>query len=186
MSEGSAAPPGRRRSARTPGGRALRRARVGLVVAAGLGGALVITQLPLSELLAQRAALRTVGGQLAVLDQRNAALRAGNASLSQPGTVAAIAHEEYGLVRPGQIAYVILPASGHGDPDAASLGTPVLSHSQMVSSSPQALTGIAPAGASGTGSEAGAGGRAAAPGAGAGGSLLSRMLDRLAFWRWAF
>jgi cell division protein FtsB len=182
VSEGSAAPPGRRRSARTPGGRGLRRARVGLVVAAGLGGALVITQLPLSELLAQRAALRTVGGQLAVLDQRNAALRAENASVSQPGTVAAIAHGEYGLVRPGQIAYVILPASGHGDPDAASLGTPVLSRSEMVSSSPQALTGIAPAGASGS---SGAGASRAA-GAGRSGSLLSRMMDRLAFWRWAF
>lgn len=156
----------------TPGERALRRARFALLAACGLAAGLVVTQLPLSELLSQRGQLRTAGRQLAVLDQRNAALHAENAALRQPGTVAAIAHQEYGLVRPGQQAYVILPQAG--DAAEGTLGTPAISRAQMLAGSAAALTGISPAGSGGTSPANGAG------------TLLSRTLDRLEFWRWAF
>jgi cell division protein FtsB len=160
--------------ARRPGERALRRARAGLVVATALAGGLIVTQLPVGELLGQRAQLRTLGAQLTVLAQRNAALRAENDALRQPATVAAIAHQYYGLIRPGQRAYVILPDAGDGNP--SSLGTPSLSRSQIVSSSAAAITGVGSPAVSG----------ASAAGGAPGGSLLSRTLDHLEFWRWAF
>ncbi len=162
----------------------MRRARLALVAGSGLAVAIVLTQFPIGEILAQRGQLRDVSRQLDLLDERNVALRSENAALRQPATVAAIAHQDYGLVRPGQQAYVILPATGAADPDAASLGTPVISRSQMVSASASALTGVAPAGMSGAGPAAGD--HAAGAGSAGQGSLLARTLDHLAFWRWAF
>jgi hypothetical protein len=134
----------------------------------------------LRELLGQRGQIEVVSRQLAVIDQRNAQLSAENAALGQRATVAAIAHEDYGLVGPGQKAYVILPAAtDHGQ---GLLGRVSISRAQMVSGDPTALTGIGTAGpAAHSFSGASAGNRG-----GGGGSLLSRTLDHLEFWRWAF
>jgi cell division protein FtsB len=163
-----------RRRRRSPATRSLRLARVALLAGLGLAGAIAVTQLPLGELLAQRGQIAVASRQLAVVDQRNAQLSAENRALAQPATVAAIAHQDYGLVHPGQLAYVILPAAN--DRGEGVLGRVSISRSQMVSSDAAALTGIAPA-------------AAATPSAGAGAgpaSLLSRTLDHLEFWRWAF
>lgn len=155
----------------------LHRARLFLLVAAGLSAALLATQLPLSELVGQRRELAVATQQLQVLDQRNAQLRAENAALRQPSTVAAIAHADYGLVRPGQRAYVILPGRSAS---AGSLAAPRLPRSDLLSGSAAALTGVGapPAALTAAGAPAGSPGQA--------GSFWSRTLTALEFWRWAF
>ncbi len=147
----------------------LHRARLALLVAVALAGALVVTQLPLGELLSQRRQLAITGQQLAEISARNAALRAENAALRQPATIEAIAHQEYGLVRPGQLAFVILPPSSSSS--ASAISQAPLPRSDLVAGSAAALTGLG-ATSSGTGST--------------GPGVLGRTLQQLEFWRWAF
>jgi len=113
----------------------LHRARLGLLAA--LAGALVLTvvEFPLSELLRQHGELALARGQLLTLSSRNSSLRADIAALSANSTVNAIAHEEYGLVQPGQHSYVILPATNSAA--RSSLAIPVIPPQDLIASSPE-------------------------------------------------
>jgi cell division protein FtsB len=90
----------------------LYRARLALVAALLFSAALVAAEFPLSMLLHQRSELALVASQVSTLQQRNSGLQGDVAALSQDSTIAEIAHEEYGLVSPGQLAYAILPGAG--------------------------------------------------------------------------
>jgi cell division protein FtsL len=127
---------------------------------------LVALEFPIHQLMGQRRQITAAASALAAVESHNATLRSDIASLSKSSTIASIAHEEYGLVRPGQRSYVILPSRGamrSVDP-ASSLSIPV-----------EALgsTSGAPAAASVT----------PAPARVASGSLWARMLTHLEFWR---
>jgi len=155
----------RRRRAVKP----LGRARLALLAAAVLSIAVVATGFPTGTLLRQREALAAVSRQLAVVDSHNAAVTSEIASLKQASTIEAIAREEYGLVRPGQRAYVILPGKGARAVGAGMLGVQPIPAADLVPTSVSALAPpvLAVAGAKPT-------------------SLWGRTLDELEFWRWVF
>jgi cell division protein FtsB len=90
----------------------LQRARLGLVVAALASLVALVCWFPLSELLNQRGELSSLGSQVSSVAARNATLRSQVVALGQNGTIETIAHEEFGLVKPGQLSYVIEPAAG--------------------------------------------------------------------------
>jgi cell division protein FtsB len=154
----------------------LYRARLTFVAAVGLASALLVLELPISEMLHQNAALGSVESQLAKVDARNAALTGDIASLRQSSTVASIAHAEYGLVRSGEHAFALLPTGGAPASAVASgLDEPTIPDVDLV------VPSADPFGVAGTSAAS-----RRADGKRAAGSIWSRTLDRLEFWRWAF
>lgn len=143
----------------------LHRARLGLLGA--FVGALVLVALefPLSELLHQHSALALARSQLATIDGRNASLNADISALSSNSTVNALAHEEYGLVRPGQSSFVILPAPNSASAKAG-LAAPAIAPQDLVASAPVVGHAVIPTTATSTS------------------SFWSRFVARLEFWHW--
>jgi len=143
----------------------LYRARLFLCASVLAAIVLLVLELPISAMLHQRGEIAQASNELSVVASHNASLRADVAALREDSAIAAIAHEEYGLVRPGQLSYVILPGRG----DAASSGSLgstanlpasdlVLNPASAPAASPQKSTAHEP-------------------------SLLGRVLRRLEFWR---
>lgn len=151
--------------------RRIHRARLALVAAAITAMALVLFELPFSALVAQRSAIAVASGRLASVDRENVQLSADIAGLKKGATIAAMAHADYGLVRPGQLAYALLPERG-----ASGSGT--LSESAVPAGD------LVPDTASPFGPIPVAVSTASHPGPAAG--LWSRVLGRLAFWRGTF
>jgi cell division protein FtsB len=145
------------------------RARLGLLVSVIAAGTFVGLEFPIGELLHQRAEISLTAGQLAALTATDRSLAGQVTSLRSAGGIEHIAHEQYGLIYPGQTAYVVLPFSGDSD-----LADPLSEHpipaSDIVPAAPGAVAGP---------------GRAAAAGR-AGEGLWQRVIARLEFWRWAF
>jgi cell division protein FtsB len=143
----------------------LRRAR--LVLVAALAGAVIVVaaEFPLSELLHQHAALALTQEQLATLASRNSSLSADVIALSSNSTVNAIAHEEYGLVQPGQSSYVILPAANSAAAKQG-LSATAIPPQDLVASGPTAGTSAIPTG------------QTESPG------FWSRFASHLEFWHW--
>ncbi|HUZ19100.1 MAG TPA: septum formation initiator family protein [Acidimicrobiales bacterium] len=150
------------------------RARIALVVAALFAGAMLVFELPVGEILHQRSEIAAVASELTAVQAHDAQLRSAVASLRKPPTIAAMAHQEYGLVRPGQRAYVVLPSAGSTAGQANTLAPRTIPEADLVPTDASSLLGAAPRG----------GGSAGGPSAG--GSLWHRMVQRLEFWRWAF
>lgn len=71
---------------------------------------LFLAVFPVGTYLGQRSQLRQESAQLARLRFENRALASKAAKLQTNGEIERIAREDYGLVKPGQEAYVILPA----------------------------------------------------------------------------
>lgn len=153
--------PAPRRRAHSPATRRLHRARAAFIGACGVALALLVFEVPVSELVHQGGELAAVDARLTATNAANARLSADVAALHKDSTVAAIAHEEYGLVERGQLAYVVLPAKGSG---ADLLGATKLPADDLV---PAALSPYAPLTVSSPKSP----------------SLWRRVLDRLEFWR---
>jgi cell division protein FtsB len=149
--------------------RALRRARLVFLVALAAGLAIIVAEAPVSMLVDQRSALAAASARLRSIEQENAQLAASVAALRQPSTIATIAHVDYGLVKPGQVAYEIpglVAARGSGalgpvrlpsidvvPPTASPFGTPTV----PAKAPPPSRAGF-----------------------------WSQVLDRLAFWRSSF
>lgn len=151
----------------------IRRAQLVLCGAVVLAAVIVGTQLPLGQILGQRAAIARQTAELHQLQSRDAALSAQVHALSQPSTVAVIAHQQYGLVHPGQISYVILPeptAAGSATPSGP-LATVAIPADDLVPSDAMIAAATAPP---------------AAPNPDGRKGFLGQVLDRLEFWRWAF
>jgi cell division protein FtsB len=148
--------------------KSLRRARVVLAAAVVLVIAVLATGFPVGTFLRQRTAIAAVDRQLAVVDSHNAELRSEITSLRQPATIEAIAREEYGLVRPGQRSYVILPGKSARAIGAGTLGVLPIPADDLVPASVSALASP---------SDVTSGPQSA--------SLWSRTAGELEFWRWA-
>jgi cell division protein FtsB len=144
----------------------LRRARLILVGAFVFFVALVATSFPAGVIVRQRVVLAAVDRQLVAVDVHNAALSSQIASLQQPSTIEAIAREDYGLVRPGQLSYVILPGKGAHAVGAGTLGVEPIPVDDLVPTGVSALAIPEPR-------------LPKSP------SLWSRTLRELEFWRWA-
>jgi cell division protein FtsB len=157
----------RARPRRSDDVKSLRRARAGLVGAVVLAIAIVATGLPTATIGRQRDALAAVDRQLATVEAHNAAIRSEITSLRQRSTIEAIAREDYGLVRPGQRSFVILPGKGAHAVGAGTLGLEPIPADDLV---PTSVSAVAPL-------VAAAGAKSA--------SLWSRTLNELEFWRWA-
>ena len=150
----------------------LYRARLALVAATLVAAVVLATQLPLGELLHQRTQLSAAASELSVVEAHNRQLSGDVALLRERSTIATIAHQEYGLVLPGQRAYVVLPAQARGATSSGLLDAGRLPAIDLVAGDTAALAGTG----------IGAGPAAARPA----GSLWSKVFGRLAFWRWAF
>jgi hypothetical protein len=104
------------------------RARIALLVALMAGIVITATEFPLGQLLRGRAAVAGAGHQLSHLQAQNRALAAEVGSLHQSGTVARIAHQDYGLIAKGERSVVVLPsrgaAAGPGSDPLSSTGIP--------------------------------------------------------------
>lgn len=76
-------------------------------------GALVLVaiEFPLRQLMSQRSQISRAAVELQAVERHNAILKQDISALSKTSTIAAIAHQEYGLVHPGQRSYVILPSA---------------------------------------------------------------------------
>ncbi len=137
-----------------------------IFVAAFFGSiALLALEFPLHTLLNQRSQISQVASELSTVRSHNVALNSDISSLSKSSRIASIAHEEYGLVKPGQRSYVILPAAGSkGSTNSLGAGAVPLSDIGPTAASPTASTSVSsPSQPSG--------------------SLLSRVVHRLEFWR---
>jgi cell division protein FtsB len=141
----------------------LYRARLGVVIAV-VGSVIALAcWFPLGELLRQRGELASLSTQVNSVAVRNASLRNEVKALNQNGTVETIAHQEFGLVRPGQLSFVIEPAAGSttGAPGLRPQPIPV---SDLVADQPV----VAPR---------------STDAAAAGPNFWGRFVSRLAFWR---
>lgn len=149
--------------------RRLKRARLALAVAVALSLAIAVLELPISTLVHQRGAIAAASEHLRAVDAENHRLAADVAALRKDSTVAAMAHGEYGLVKPGQVEYVIPHLPGSRGTSGALPGGQVPAGD------------LVPPTASPVGDPA-AGHRATGHSRG----FWSQVLDRLAFWRGAF
>ncbi|MBI2710879.1 MAG: septum formation initiator family protein [Actinobacteria bacterium] len=80
-----------------------------LLASIGLVAFLLLGFFPTRTWMAQRASTRQSAAQLSELRRTNAALERRVRRLSTPGEVERIARRDYGMVRPGEEAYAILP-----------------------------------------------------------------------------
>lgn len=150
----------------------IRRAQLVLCGAIVLAAVIVGTQLPLGQIFGQRASIARETAELQQLQAQDAALSAQVHSLGQPSTVAVIAHQQYGLVYPGQISYVILPeATSAGRSQSGPLSSVTIPKSDLVPSDALIAAAAQPA-------------PPASPDGHTG--FLGQVLQRLEFWRWAF
>ncbi len=81
---------------------------VGAVV---LAGALLLMVLPTRTYLQQRSRAAALEHQLSEAEARNAELQARVTLLDTPAEIERIARQQYGLVKPGEQAYAVLPAA---------------------------------------------------------------------------
>lgn len=92
-----------------PSGRAL-------ILLAIVFGILVLAVAPLRGYLGQRAKLADLRRQAAGLERQNAALDRRIAQLSDPTYLEHLARECLGMVKPGETAFVVVPARGSPRP----------------------------------------------------------------------
>ncbi|MGH9073740.1 MAG: FtsB family cell division protein, partial [Acidimicrobiales bacterium] len=84
----------------------MRRVVWAVVASVVLVGVMFVTVFPTGTYLRQRRQLSHVSGQLATLRSENGALARQVKKLDTDAEIAKLAHQDYGLVRPGQEAYV--------------------------------------------------------------------------------
>ncbi len=125
---------------------------------------LVAIEFPFRQLMDQRAQISRTALALETVQSHNSILQHDISSLSRTSTILSIAHEEYGLVQPGQRSYVILP-NAHAKQNMNPLTALAI---------PAEVLGAT----SGSSASAGTSHTVARPV----GSIWSRMLRRLEFW----
>ena len=87
----------------------MRRAVRLLLVAVALGSVVFLFVLPARTWLSQSSSTAVAERRIKVLAAENQALQTKVAQLHDPAYIERVAHEEYGLVMPGERAYSILP-----------------------------------------------------------------------------
>jgi cell division protein FtsB len=81
-----------------------------------LGGAMYLFVFPARTYLAQKQGIAAEQHTVAVLKAEDAKLTAESSALQDSATIEQIARREYGLVKPGQQAFMVLPAPSHPQP----------------------------------------------------------------------
>jgi cell division protein FtsB len=103
----------------------MRRVLWAVVSSLGFIAVVFLFVLPTRTYYDQHRALNQVSSQLATLRSEDQRLESQAASLAKKSTVARIAHDDYGLLAPGQQATVVLPSprSSQPSPTAKKQGT---------------------------------------------------------------
>ncbi|MHB1533755.1 MAG: FtsB family cell division protein [Acidimicrobiales bacterium] len=83
---------------------------VAILAGLTLVGVIFLFVLPGRTLLSQQHTIARTSAQISMLTHENAQLRARVAQLRSDTQIEQIARQEYGLVMPGQQAYVIVPS----------------------------------------------------------------------------
>lgn len=91
----------------------------GAVVGSLLVVLLLSALYPVRQYFGQSAHLRSLAAEDAALADRVAELKELRGRLLTDAEIERIAREEFGLVRPGELAFVIVPTPGHQAPPAA-------------------------------------------------------------------
>ena len=154
-------------------------------------GGVLLTGLPVSALLDQHHQLATTSAALQGLQSADKELSAQSRHLTSPATVQQMARSDYGMVPPGEKAYVILPPPGSSAAAVAGSGHVPLEGPPVVPGSAlsQQLLGLQPAshdGASGTmghGSSSTGSSRSSGRISASSGSFWGRVVHTLEFWR---
>jgi cell division protein FtsB len=81
-----------------------------------LGGAMYLFVFPARTYLAQKQSIAAEERTVAVLKAEDSKLTAEGSALQTNSTIEQIAREEYGLVEPGQQAFMVLPAPSRPQP----------------------------------------------------------------------
>ena len=68
---------------------------------------------PVRTYLGQKAQIHTLERQSAILERANAGLSRHISALHDPGQLERLARECLGMVKPGEIAFVVVPKGGH-------------------------------------------------------------------------
>ena len=89
----------------------IQRARLFFFAALLIAVVILVANFPLGALVQGRTAVRADTAQLLALQAENKALSSQVRALHDPATLGRIAHEEYGLVTPGQRSVVVLPGA---------------------------------------------------------------------------
>ena len=151
----------------------LGRARLVFGLAVLVAGIILLTQFPVGSLVNARQSAATASSQLSKLKAENQALAAQVRGLEKGSTIQQIAHQEYGLIEPGQRSVVVMPGGntggrvhGEGATGAASpLGSDTIPRSDIVPSDAQLNPDPSSHGSQG------------------GASYWQRLLNRLEFWK---
>jgi cell division protein FtsB len=105
----------------------VRKRRWGWVLAALLLGALALTVsgiLPFRQLVAQQRQIDRAGSQLEALSSENERLEGEIIALQTDAEVERIARDQYGLVRPGEVGYVVVVPPGASEDDEVLTAVP--------------------------------------------------------------
>jgi cell division protein FtsB len=156
------------------GGEVTRRTIVLLVAAGATLALLVLVVFPTRSYLHERSSMNSAAHQLQALNAQNRQLKDQIGRLNSDAEIERLARKDYGLVKPGEEAYAILPGAlaknaAANKPPPAKAGPPKPGPAKPAA-------GNAPAG-----HPVGRSGQTAAPPAHEG--LWGRFLDQLAFWR---
>ncbi|HTT90447.1 MAG TPA: septum formation initiator family protein [Acidimicrobiales bacterium] len=81
-----------------------------------LGGAMYLFVFPARTYLAQKQNIAAEEQTVAVLKAEDSKLAAESSALQDNATIEQIARQEYGLVKPGQQAFMVLPAPSRPQP----------------------------------------------------------------------
>jgi hypothetical protein len=144
------------------------------------------TSMPVSALLAQHSQLASTSAALARTRAANRVLEQEARALGDPSAVAALARSEYGLVPPGQKAYVILPPPGASPSAVSGSGHVPLGTTPVVPGSAQSrqLLGLGSSPDAPASTRGGSPGRPAAGSRrGSSGGFWARVARTLEFWR---
>ncbi|HXQ60635.1 MAG TPA: septum formation initiator family protein [Acidimicrobiales bacterium] len=109
-----------------------RRARAVLLAAMLFAFVVVFVTLPWSVLASQHQQLTSDATQVKQLQAENRALGDEAGQLADPAAAAGLARQDYGLVRPGQRAYDILPPAGSGSSAVSDAGHVPLDQAPVV------------------------------------------------------
>jgi cell division protein FtsB len=114
--------------------KALTRRRVRILTIACVGFCLLVlaTSFPAAALLHQRHALSTASSELSSLNSGNRTLSREANQLAQPQNVATVAQKDYGMTRPGQTAYRVIPTSSQQKSGGAQTGSGTLDQGPIV------------------------------------------------------
>jgi cell division protein FtsB len=109
-----------------------RRARALLLVAVVFSALVLLTALPWTTLLNQHTQLSSATAEVNALQAENKALAVQAHQLSGSSTQSALARQDYGLVKPGQTAYDILPPAGSSSSGVTEAGHVPLDEAPVV------------------------------------------------------